>query len=211
MARRSKKETLHSRVKILRSAARVFRQRGYAGSGLEEIMRSADLTVGTFYAHFSSKAQLFEEALVEAALSARRHMMGSTEPTATPEKRPKKAPEKLPGKIPEKIHDKVHDQVWLKKLFNHYLSSAHRDYLENSCPISILGTDVSRLSSKNKKRFETLVLQFFSHKPEGPLLAALCLSVGALTLARAVHSEEFSDQILQTARQSVDLLMKSAE
>lgn len=56
-----------TRVKILKSAASLFAQLGFANVGINEVMEEAGLTRGAFYAHFKSKAQLYEEAMVIGA------------------------------------------------------------------------------------------------------------------------------------------------
>ncbi|MGA0584042.1 MAG: TetR/AcrR family transcriptional regulator, partial [Castellaniella sp.] len=43
---------------------RLFRERGYDGVGIADLMAAAGLTHGGFYKHFESKAQLMEEAAV---------------------------------------------------------------------------------------------------------------------------------------------------
>ena len=52
-----------TRRRILDSAARVFRRVGYEAAGIDEIMAGAGLTRGGFYAHFASKAELFEAVI----------------------------------------------------------------------------------------------------------------------------------------------------
>lgn len=56
-----------SRAKILAVAADLFTRRGFSGVGIDEIMQTAGLTRGAFYAHFESKVELFEEAMVNAS------------------------------------------------------------------------------------------------------------------------------------------------
>lgn len=46
------------RQSILRAAARVFRRRGYAATGMREIAREADLSPGNLYYYFASKPEL---------------------------------------------------------------------------------------------------------------------------------------------------------
>ena len=53
-----------TRQKILQAASRLFAAKGYAGTSIDEIMRACGLTRGGFYAHFSSKAQLYSHACV---------------------------------------------------------------------------------------------------------------------------------------------------
>ena len=50
-----------TRAEIVEHAARLFRLRGYAGTNIDDIMLAAGLTRGAFYAHFTSKDDLFAE------------------------------------------------------------------------------------------------------------------------------------------------------
>jgi len=49
------------RAEIAEHAARLFRLRGHAGTNIDDIMLAAGLTRGSFYAHFTSKDDLFAE------------------------------------------------------------------------------------------------------------------------------------------------------
>jgi TetR/AcrR family transcriptional repressor of nem operon len=53
-----------TRQRILEAAHRLFAARGYGGSSIDAIMSECGLTRGGFYAHFSSKGQLYRDALV---------------------------------------------------------------------------------------------------------------------------------------------------
>jgi TetR/AcrR family transcriptional repressor of nem operon len=55
--------------RILQSARRLFLQRGYAATSIEQIMLACGLTRGGFYAHFDSKSQLYREAMHSASLA----------------------------------------------------------------------------------------------------------------------------------------------
>ena len=50
-----------TRAEIVDHAARLFRLRGHAGTNIDDIMLAAGLTRGAFYAHFTSKDDLFAE------------------------------------------------------------------------------------------------------------------------------------------------------
>jgi TetR/AcrR family transcriptional repressor of nem operon len=52
-----------TRAEILDHAARLFRLRGHAGANIDDIMLAAGLTRGAFYAHFTSKDDLFAETI----------------------------------------------------------------------------------------------------------------------------------------------------
>lgn len=62
---RSQKQKAESRQAIVRSAAKLFRERGIDGVTVAEIMEGAGLTHGGFPRHFSSKDELVKEALVD--------------------------------------------------------------------------------------------------------------------------------------------------
>ena len=52
-----------TRERIVEAAGRVFRRQGFTGASVERVMGRAGLTVGGFYAHFSSKRALLVAAL----------------------------------------------------------------------------------------------------------------------------------------------------
>ncbi len=51
-----------NRAHIVTTASRLFRERGYDGVGVAELMAAAGFTHGGFYKHFRSKADLMAEA-----------------------------------------------------------------------------------------------------------------------------------------------------
>ena len=51
-----------NRAHIVDTACTLFRERGYDGVGVAELMATAGLTHGGFYRHFGSKAELMAEA-----------------------------------------------------------------------------------------------------------------------------------------------------
>lgn len=60
--RMSKADSDKSKGRIVESAAKLFRERGFEKVSVAEIMRDAGMTHGGFYRHFSSKEELMEEA-----------------------------------------------------------------------------------------------------------------------------------------------------
>lgn len=62
---RSQQHKAESRKAILRSAARLFRQRGIDGVTVAEVMQDAGLTHGGFPRHFAGKQELVTEAMAE--------------------------------------------------------------------------------------------------------------------------------------------------
>src|ERR1700681_3532545 len=62
----SREQTAENRERILDAAAQLFRERGFDGIGVADLMKSAGLTHGGFYGHFSSKEDLIAQACARA-------------------------------------------------------------------------------------------------------------------------------------------------
>src|SRR5271154_6670132 len=69
------KQTTHER--IVKVAAKRFRERGLEGIGVADVMKEAGVTVGGFYKHFESRDELVVEAL-ETAFKALDDLEGQT-------------------------------------------------------------------------------------------------------------------------------------
>ncbi|HXZ63828.1 MAG TPA: TetR family transcriptional regulator [Streptosporangiaceae bacterium] len=67
MARVTRAESKErTRLRLLAEAQRLFRERGYAATSLEQIAEAAEVTKGAIYGHFASKEDLMLSA-IEAA------------------------------------------------------------------------------------------------------------------------------------------------
>ncbi|MDR6475598.1 TetR/AcrR family transcriptional repressor of nem operon [Burkholderia sp. OAS925] len=58
----TKAQAQANRARIVETAATLFRERGYDGVGVADLMAAAGFTHGGFYKHFGSKADLMAEA-----------------------------------------------------------------------------------------------------------------------------------------------------
>ena len=181
-------ETAEKHEKILREAARLFRERGFGGAGVAEIMKAAGLTHGAFYAHFPSKDALLAEA-VECALAQLDRLI---DVRTAEESDPKRA------------------------FLDSYLSAAHRDHPGSGCAIAALGPEIARDSAARKpftQRVKHMIDGMagrFLWKRKGAAsrnaIHLLSAAVGALVLARAVNDPRFSNEILDSVRDSLALL-----
>jgi TetR/AcrR family transcriptional regulator, transcriptional repressor for nem operon len=59
----TKEKAAENRERIVAAASRLFREKGFDGVGLDEIMEDVGLTHGGFYRHFGSKDELAAEAV----------------------------------------------------------------------------------------------------------------------------------------------------
>ena len=177
--------------RIVRTAAKRFREKGLAGVGIADLMKEVGLTVGGFYKHFDSRDDLVVEAL-RYALSTRR---GQADAAAS-------------GGPP----------LTYATLVDDYLSEEHRDHPGSGCVISALAGDIAR-SSKRTRALLTeeirngfqLIADLTAGKEQGPARSGAILTlsalVGAIELSRAVSDEALSREILKTVG---ELLKKKA-
>lgn len=76
----SKQQAQANRAHIVQTASALFRERGYDGVGIADLMAAAGFTQGGFYKHFESKADLMAQASAcGLAESAARTAGASTE------------------------------------------------------------------------------------------------------------------------------------
>ncbi|WP_338682025.1 TetR family transcriptional regulator [Streptomyces acidiscabies] len=77
----TKAQAEQNRAHIVATAARLFRERGYDGVGVAELMAAAGFTHGGFYKHFRSKADLMAEASASglSQVAARAEGLGPAE------------------------------------------------------------------------------------------------------------------------------------
>src|ERR1041384_339141 len=66
----SRAQAAKNRETVINVASRLFRQRGFDGIGLKDLMKGAGLTQGAFYKQFASKEDLAAQASRRAMASA---------------------------------------------------------------------------------------------------------------------------------------------
>ncbi|MBV1796591.1 TetR/AcrR family transcriptional regulator [Siccirubricoccus sp. G192] len=179
----SKEKSAENRARILTAAARLFREKGLSGVGVDALSEAAGLTHGGLYSQFGSKEQLAAEALAEAlARSAGR---------ATLE-------EALPA------------EEALGAFITRYLSARHRDEPGSGCALAALGSEIPRQGPAVRRTFTqglkaTIgrlagLLPSRRQPAEDEALAIMATLAGALMLSRAVDDPALSDRILAAAR-----------
>ena len=104
--------------RILRAAGKLFRKKGYAATGVDAVMKSADLTAGAFYSHFRSKEDLLAEVLDTVFRESK-------------------------DDRPEEL-SKLRGHAWLRAFASFYLSKEHRDNADRGCPMPALAAEVGK-------------------------------------------------------------------
>jgi AcrR family transcriptional regulator len=75
---RTARDTGTSRAELITAAASVFAERGYDGATVEEVIRRAGLSKGTFYFNFADKEHLFLSVIQERLDNPVRALMAIT-------------------------------------------------------------------------------------------------------------------------------------
>jgi TetR/AcrR family transcriptional repressor of nem operon len=173
----NQKKTTHERV--LSEASRMFRERGYRGTGVGAVMRASGMTAGGFYAHFSSKEALFLESLAAAFRDFRRRLLAEV-------RRRSASPDQL---------------------IREYFDAQSDEDPGAGCPIPALAAEAARSSSAVRKTFErelqetaaALAARLVDPKGESEetALALLALGAGGVLLSRAVENREVAKSILE--------------
>jgi len=181
----SKEEAAATRARIVRTAGRLFRRKGFDGTGIDDVMTAAGLTHGGFYRHFPSKDALIAEACASV-------LQRTGEEWA-------KAGQAAAGSP-------------LDALVDRYLTAEHRDAPDLGCIFAALGGDAGRkgdaaLTRRFAEGLEPLIDALAAAGPEPSdaerrqaAVARLATLVGALVLARATAGTPASDEILRAAR-----------
>jgi TetR/AcrR family transcriptional regulator, transcriptional repressor for nem operon len=183
----SRTQAAENRQTVINAASRLFREHGFDGIGLKDLMEGAGLTQGAFYKQFASKEDLAAQASRRALESASRRWSAAAE--ANP-------------KDP------------LGAVIAFYLSPEHREERMDGCPIVALGSDAARESSDVKASFEAgikahlevlgrMVAEMNGNAPKSKAMAILSTMVGALTLSRVVNDPDLARAFLDAAAQQV--------
>ncbi|RDV01438.1 TetR/AcrR family transcriptional regulator [Sphingorhabdus pulchriflava] len=175
-----------TRARVVKSAAREIRLRGPEKVSVADVMGSAGLTHGGFYAHFASKEALIAEA-IDVMFTDMQHRSPAFD-----------------GALASELAD---PRPALRTFLEAYISPEHRDRPERGCPLPALASDLARNSDTARVRFaaglakltsriEAVLIRIDNDDPSGEARAAVSQMVGAVALARAVGEGAQSDAIL---------------
>jgi TetR/AcrR family transcriptional regulator, transcriptional repressor for nem operon len=184
----SKEQAAENRDRVVETAARLFREHGYNGIGVADLMKGAGLTHGGFYGNFGSKEALMAEAAGRAVATSLADW------------------DKAVARHPEQP---------LRAVTGAYLSVRHRDHPGQGCAVAALGPDIARLAPEVRSAMtdgiRRQIEKLASLMPAGSLelqrqdaLATYAAMVGALVIARTVSDEALSEEVLAAALQAIN-------
>lgn len=170
-------ETAEKHQRILQEAARLFREQGFDGVSVGQIMQATGLTHGPFYNHFASKEALMAASTLHGSEHSRAALDAATS-------------------SPEAMRQYVRD----------YVSAAHRDTPGNGCLLAALAGDARKQPAVRPAfgiHLQSIIGKLAAHfpwrkkrNPRQDAIVMLSAMVGAVALARAVDDGALSDEIL---------------
>jgi TetR/AcrR family transcriptional repressor of nem operon len=186
----SQAQKAESRQRVLDTAARQIREHGLEALGVADCMRSAGLTHGAFYGHFSSRDALIIAALEQAMTRGQKRVISRAADAAERSKTPFEA------------------------IVDAYLHPAHADNPGTGCALCALAGDAVHATADVKALYTTHVRRLADQLTqaaggenesgdesgsEALGLGVAATIVGAITLARAVDDHELALSILTAA------------
>lgn len=181
----SRVQAEENRQAVVNVASRLFRERGFDGIGLKDLMAGAGMTQGGFYKQFESKEDLAVQASRRALTSAvERWSAAAASNSEDP----------------------------LAAVMRFYLSMGHCSEKADGCPVVALGSDAARQGPNVKAAFEDGIKEHIEMiaswvgedgEPDGKAMGMLSTMVGAVLLARAVNDPKLSRKFLKSAANAV--------
>ncbi len=183
----SRAQAEENRRTVIEVASRLFRERGFDGIGLNDLMKGAGLTQGGFYKQFESKDDLIVQASSKALESGVANW----------------------ARVVSKAAGKP-----LRALLRFYLSDAHRHEKADGCALAALAPEAARRSPALRQAFEAGINSHLDildgvvppepgKEVRDQSIVALSTMVGALVLSRAVDDEQLSNRFLKAAAESL--------
>jgi AcrR family transcriptional regulator len=177
--------------RIVRSAAKLFAEKGFVATSIDAIMRDCNLTRGGFYAHFRSKSQLYRCAIELAAA-----------PIALPSNRCSQ-----------------HEADWIEQVLNEYLSGDQENGLGAAAPLTFLAIDVASedkdVRNGYASAFKTVSAQIatriaaYSACSEAAIVSIAVMIVGAKAIARTVDDAPLKEKLWASCRENARALLEN--
>ena len=174
-----------TRARLMASSRAIAKQGGFEATGVDALMAAVGLSGGAFYSHFDSKQALFE-ALVTEELANSRDLLAGT-------------PDESAAEVTKRLRG--------------YLSSAHALNPQQGCALPTLGAEIARSTPELREKVEQQLgalqqgwRERLGNDDDAWALLAQC--VGALMLARVVHSDKARKDILAAGRRQVERIQQ---
>jgi TetR/AcrR family transcriptional regulator, transcriptional repressor for nem operon len=191
----TKKRSEDNKARVIAGASKLFREKGFEGVGVADLMRAAGMTHGGFYNHFASKDELGAEACRQALAGSVARMSA------------------VAG-----IENKAERLAAMAAYQRNYVSKKARDAAASNCPMAAFAGEMPRQSEDVATAYAVGLrdyLNAFVAAMAGPgagrtaanrarqkALVEFSMLAGALILARSVSrtDRKLSDEFLDAAK-----------
>ena len=178
---------------MLAAAGRGFRRQGYGGIGVDSLAKEAGVTSGSFYVHFPSKADAFNEAVIGGMAEL--------------------------GDAVEAIQME-HGPGWIDAFVDFYLGAKRTCELGDACALQALTPEVVRAGPIVRQSYQRELVKVVETVARGlpqetasarraAAWALLALLAGAVTTARAVEDQNVAARIAKCARDAALTIARS--
>ena len=172
-----------TRDRILQSARVLFSMKGFEAVTVNDVMKDCSLTRGAFYAHFKSKAELYQQAL---SYSAKNTELARLKPAEFSSKQ------------------------WLSKLLDAYLSVEHVNG-DRPCPLAFMATDIALRDDATKETYTNtyrnmnkLIMGYVGEDnlcDKESVFALTSMIIGAVAIARTIDDACLVNSVLTACRE----------
>lgn len=183
----SKAHKEKSRQNILASAYRLFTEKGYDAVTVNAVMADCSMTRGAFYGHFTSKSDLYCEALNFAFLNS---------------------------KLVKSQQSSLSEKQRIIDILDGYLSVAHVQG-NNPCPLAFLATDIVAQDTAARHVYadayvnvNKVIHQYantFTPLTEDETLALSSMIIGTVAIARTIDNLATVKKMLAACRYEAGL------
>ena len=167
--------------RIIKEASVRFRRDGIGATGLQPLMKALDLTHGGFYAHFKSKDELVEKALLASVAELDAHCE-----TLFSQERP------------------------LDAFIDSYLSDWHHSSPDQGCPLPTMCSELGLRGQPSPitdamldARLKQIETALGEGRGDAQGLMMISTLVGALVLARSVENPQLATRIMDVVRDTL--------
>ena len=180
----SKTHKEQSKQKILQSAAMLFTQQGFENVSIDQVMQQAEMTRGAFYSHFSSKSDLYAQAIPKASQLAQERVSAQ----------------------------KRADLASLAK--SYLSSQHRDDASQQACPLAFLISDINQNDHKVRATYTKTLERFVENAQSldderETALQCTVLMIGGLALARAIDNDDLAKELMLACQQGVEKLTQA--
>jgi TetR/AcrR family transcriptional repressor of nem operon len=181
----SKEQQGKNRERVVVAAAKLLRERGIEGVGVDALAKAAGMTHGAIYSHFGSKEELAAAAVRQSADEIRANWVAAAGGTGSAE--------------------------LFNRLVRSYVSRAHRDQPGTGCAMAAMGPEATRHGKTVRHAFSDATVAMVdiiaaaspgetAEARRDAALAAVASMVGAIVVARIVEDQALSDRVLAVVR-----------